>query len=85
MTDGDGNKARLVLYSRPGCLLCDEMAEALAEWLVGRPWSAEVVDVDGDPEAQARYGLLIPVLLLDGREVCRGRLDEGLLGELLTS
>ena len=75
---------RLVLYSRPGCVLCDEMAEALAQWLVHRPLSAEVRDVDDDPDAQARYGLLIPVLLLDGREVCRGRLDTELLGEMLT-
>jgi hypothetical protein len=84
MTDASG-KPRLVLYSRPGCLLCDEMAEALAEWLVGRSCSAEVRDIDDDPEAQARYGLRIPVLLLDGREVCRGRLDTGVLDQLLTS
>jgi hypothetical protein len=82
MTDA-ADKPRLVLYSRPGCGLCDEMAEALAEWLVGRPWSAEVRDVDDDPQMQARYGLLIPILLLDGREVCRGRLDTGVLDGLL--
>jgi hypothetical protein len=81
----EAGKPRLVLYSRPGCVLCDEMAEALAQWLVHRPYSAEIRDVDDDPGAQARYGLRIPVLLLDGREVCRGRLDTGLLGELLTS
>jgi hypothetical protein len=80
----EGDKLRLVLYSRPGCVLCDEMAEALAEWLVGRPYSAEVRDIDDDPAAQARYGLLIPVLVLDGRELCRGRLDPDLLDGLLT-
>jgi hypothetical protein len=80
----DGRAPRLVLYSRAGCVLCDEMAEALAEWLVGRPYSAEVRDIDDDPADQARYGLLIPVLVLDGKEVCRGRLDHELLGRLLT-
>ena len=35
----------------------------------------EVVDVDGDPDLQRRYGLNVPVLLLDGTVVCRQRLD----------
>jgi hypothetical protein len=28
------------------------------------------VDVDSDPELERRYGELVPVLLLDGVEVC---------------
>jgi hypothetical protein len=44
-----------------------------------------VRDVDDDPEAQARYGMLIPILLLDGREVCRGRLDRQRLDGLLAT
>jgi hypothetical protein len=35
----------------------------------------EVVDVDRDPSARARYGHKIPVLLLSGELVCHGRLD----------
>ena len=76
---------RLVLYSRADCALCDEMAAALAAWLIEHPLTAEVRDVDVDPEAQARYGLLTPILLLDGREVCRGRLDPQRLDGLLAT
>jgi len=76
---------RLVLYSRAGCALCDEMAEELAAWLVDRPYSVEVRDVDDDPAVQARFGLMIPVLLVDGQPVCRGRFDADLVDELLTS
>jgi hypothetical protein len=40
-------------------------------------------DVDSDPHWQRRYGLKVPVLLLDGTPVCRTRLDEAqLLGAL---
>jgi hypothetical protein len=76
---------RLVLYSRAGCALCDEMAEELAAWLTDRQYSAEVRDVDDDPAAQARFGLMIPVLLVDGQPACRGRFDADLVEELLTS
>jgi Glutaredoxin-like domain (DUF836) len=35
----------------------------------------DVVDVDSEPAARARYGHKIPVLLLAGEMVCHGRLD----------
>lgn len=43
----------------------------------------EVVDVDTDPVLERRYGLDVPVLLLDGTVVCRHRLDAGELKRLL--
>jgi predicted thioredoxin/glutaredoxin len=42
-----------------------------------------VVDVDSDADLVRRYGLNVPVLLLDGAIVCRHRLDEGELLRLL--
>jgi hypothetical protein len=35
----------------------------------------DVVDVDLEPAAKARYGHKIPVLLFAGELVCHGRLD----------
>jgi hypothetical protein len=35
----------------------------------------DVLDVDSDQELARRYGLHVPVLLLDGSLVCRHRLD----------
>ena len=43
----------------------------------------EVADVDADPLLKRRYGLDVPVLLLDGTVVCRHRLDAGELKRLL--
>jgi hypothetical protein len=34
-----------------------------------------IVDVDSDPQLQRRYGLKVPVLLLDSATVCSHRLD----------
>lgn len=69
---------------RQGCELCDEMLRELE--VLGRTLelpAIEVVDVDTDPELQRRYGLHVPVLLLDGTVVCRHRLDGPELTRLL--
>ena len=61
---------------RRDCELCENMlAElaALARSIALPP--LDVVDVDVDPELVRRYGLHVPVLLLDGSLVCRHRLD----------
>ena len=69
---------------RRDCQLCDEMLEELAA--LGRRLPLpplEVVDVDSDPQLKRRYGLEVPVLLLDGTVVCRHRLDLRELTRLL--
>jgi predicted thioredoxin/glutaredoxin len=43
----------------------------------------DVLDVDADAELLRRYGLHVPVLLLDGEVVCRHRLDVPELKRLL--
>jgi len=69
---------------RDGCGLCDEMlAELRALGSSQALPPIEVVDVDSDPELRRRYGLNVPVLLLDGSVVCRHRLDAEELRRLL--
>jgi hypothetical protein len=43
----------------------------------------DVLDVDSDAELVRRFGLHVPVLLLDGEVVCRHRLDVPELKRLL--
>jgi Glutaredoxin-like domain (DUF836) len=66
---------RFLLYSRPGCGLCDELLSELATLPAAQGIPIDVVDVDRDPVIRARYGHKIPVLLLAGELVCHGRLD----------
>jgi predicted thioredoxin/glutaredoxin len=66
---------RFSLYSRPGCGLCEEMLSDLATLLAARGIPVDVIDVDLQPAARARYGHKIPVLLFGGELVCHGRLD----------
>ena len=76
-------RPRLVVWSRTGCGLCDEMVEELRPWLAARGLDAQLRDVDDDPEARRRFGLKVPVLTLDGEIVCHGRLDAEVLDRLL--
>ena len=68
----------LTIYSRPGCHLCDEMKglvrRVAAEW--PDAISIDDVDIDTDPDLQARYGLEIPVLTIGGRKVAKYRISE---------
>jgi hypothetical protein len=71
---------RFVLYSRPGCGLCEDMLMELAALqesasFEGPRFDVDVLNVDVDPVARVRYGYKIPVLLFAGELVCHGRLD----------
>ena len=65
----------LLLYGRPGCHLCEDMGAALEEFRSEYGFRLREIDVDGDPGLAARFGALIPVLALDGREICHYHLD----------
>ena len=69
----------LTLLSRAYCHLCDEMRDALAPIALRHAVAVTEVDVDADPALEARFGDLVPVLLLgapeDGVELCHYRLD----------
>jgi glutaredoxin len=58
----------ITLYGKPGCCLCDEAKQAIAEVRARRPFDLTEVDVSIDPVLNARYGERIPVVTLNGRE-----------------
>jgi hypothetical protein len=66
---------RFALISREGCELCDEMLVALERFCAGRTVDIRVLDVDTDPVLQRRFGLKVPVLLLDDEPICYGHFD----------
>ena len=53
----------LILYSRPGCHLCDEAADLLAVVAPGREF--RTVDIEDDLALLDRYGVRVPVLRLE--------------------
>jgi hypothetical protein len=77
----------LTLYSRPGCRLCDEM-KAIVQRVVrssATPIRIDEIDISTDPDLEARYGVEIPVLLVDGRKAAKYNVTEEGLTRLLRS
>jgi len=75
----------LTIYSRRDCHLCTEMkltVERIARDM-GAPVRIETIDIANDPELEARYGLEIPVLLVNGRKVAKYRVTEEELTRIL--
>ena len=57
---------RVTVFSAPGCSLCERALEVVEEARVELGFELEVVDVAGDPELEARYRELLPVVEIDG-------------------
>jgi hypothetical protein len=74
----------IIVLTRPQCGLCEAMLEELQALRSQQPLPPiQQLDVDSDPELQRRYGLKIPVLLIEGVPICSVRLDrEALLRTL---
>lgn len=75
----------LVLLSKPGCHLCDEMKATIAPQLSELGLTLTELDVRDDPETRARWASEIPVLLWNGVELARHRVrPEALRASLAT-
>jgi glutaredoxin len=75
--------SRVVLYSRTVCGLCDEAREVLESVRRDAPFELEEVLVDGDDDLESRYGLRVPVVLVDGQEEFEIAVDPARLRSLL--
>ena len=70
--------ARVTLYSKPGCHLCDDARAVVASVCAEVGEEFEEVDITAGPESgqlMRRYGEEIPVTLVDGRQHDFWRVD----------
>ena len=73
----------LVLYSRPGCGLCDRAREVLEAQRARTPFGLQEVDISGDDALELEYGVRIPVVTVDGVERFEVEVDPADLAALL--
>jgi glutaredoxin len=67
--------ARVRLYSRPGCHLCDDARAVVAGVCAELGEQFEEVSIDSDPALRDRFGDEVPVTFVDGRQHDFWRVD----------
>lgn len=77
--------ARVTLYGRPGCHLCDDARAVIARVCADLGETFVEVDIDSDDDLLDRYAEEIPVTLVDGRQHDFWRVDENRLRTALRS
>ncbi|MDX6325606.1 MAG: hypothetical protein QOK15_1960 [Nocardioidaceae bacterium] len=75
MSAGAEPRARVTLYTKPGCHLCDD-ARAVIEDVCAQVGEAYAeVDITADAELVRRFGEEIPVTFVDGEQHDFWRVD----------
>ena len=74
---------RVTIYSKPDCHLCHEMKTVVQRVLRRAGIPLEEIDISSDPVLLDRYGLEIPVLVIDGKKVAKYRVTEAELTSML--
>jgi glutaredoxin len=78
----------VVLYSKPGCHLCEDARSVVEQVCAELGESFEEVDITAGPQAErlmATYGEEIPVTFVDGAQHDFWRVDADRLRRALTS
>ena len=76
---------RVVLYSRPGCHLCELAGGVLLAEQADHPFELEEVDVQDDEDLEREYGTRIPVVEIDGKEWFEYEVDPDELRRIVRS
>jgi glutaredoxin len=68
--------ARVTVYGKPGCHLCEDAVEVVARVCAEVGTTYAEVDITADPDLQRRFGEQIPVTFVDGAQHDFWRVDE---------
>jgi glutaredoxin len=72
----------VTLYAKPGCHLCEPVAETISQAAKVRDFHSESRNILDDPVDSNRYKHAIPVVTVNGVEIARYRLT---LAQLLAA
>jgi hypothetical protein len=78
-------RARVILYSKPGCHLCEEMKAEIAKANCAGLYELQEINIESDAELFARYRNDIPVLSINGADVFKHRVRSADFVDCLTA
>ncbi len=67
---------KIHFYHVSDCHLCEDMGQRLTALAAELGFEIVPINIETDEDLCERYGLKIPLLVLDGEEICYHRLDE---------
>ena len=67
-------KAHVVLYTRPGCHLCEDAKQEMLSANCADEYALEEINIDNDPALLERYRYEIPVITINGKKAFKYRL-----------
>lgn len=76
--------SRVVLYSKPGCHLCEDARVVIERVCLDLGTTFEEVDITSDQNLMRAYGEQIPVTFVDGAQHDFWRVEESRLRAALT-
>lgn len=77
-------KTIVKLYTRNGCHLCEKGKAILLKLKEKWDFHYKEEDIDTSDELTEKYGIMIPVIEVDGKEVQFGQIDEWTIEEALS-
>jgi len=69
------SKVQVVIYSRPGCHLCDEAKAAILSAGCSDQFVLEEINIESDEDLLRKYKYDIPVVAINGVETFIHRVD----------
>ena len=76
-----GEKPTVTLFTRKGCHLCEKAKEVIEELQKRIDFTYEECDIETKDEWTENYGLMIPVVLINGKEIQYGQIDGSTLSK----
>ena len=67
-------KTHVILYTRPGCHLCEEAKEQMLLAGCAEQYTLEEINIEADAALKERYGWEIPVIFINGVKAFKYRL-----------
>ena len=67
---------QVVVYSKPGCCLCEELKAQLRQLRQRHAFDWREVNILDDPKAQEEFAQEIPVVFVNGKKAFKYHLDE---------
>jgi glutaredoxin len=67
---------KITFYTRKNCSLCVKAKESILELKEDFDFILEEIDINESDELTEKYGIMIPVVVIDGEEVGFGIIDK---------